>query len=185
MEIFRLFVFGVFSYAAVVATGSWLVQTKRLNPFGKSARALRSISDPLLNPIETWLLKTGGNPQNASQWLLGGAVVGGIVSIAMFEWLARQFVMVGVASHSGPRGIAQIVIFYAGQAFTISIFIRVIGSWFGAGRFNPFMKPFYLMTDWIVEPLRRRIPPVGMIDLSPIIAYFGMQFLVSFLLRSL
>ena len=126
-----------------------MVRTKRLNPFGKPARALRTVSDPLLNPIESWLLKRGGNPQDASQWLVGGAVVGGIVSISMFEWLARQAAMVGMAGSSGPRGIAGIVIFYAGQAFSISIFIRVIGSWFGAGRFNPLMKPFYFLTDWI------------------------------------
>ena len=185
METFRLIVFGVFSYSAIIATGSWLVRTKRLNPFGKTARAVRVLSDPVLNPIETWLLKKGGNPQNASQWLLGGAVVVGIVSISMFEWFARQFVMVGLAGNSGPRGIARIVIFYAGQAFTISIVIRVVGSWVGAGRYNPLMKPFFWMTDWIVEPLRRRLPPIGMIDLSPIVAYFGIQFLVSFILRSL
>lgn len=177
--------FGIFGYASVIATGSWLVRTKRLNPFGKPARAIRVLSDPILNPIESWLLKKGGNPQNASQWLVGGAVVGGIVSISLFEWLARQMVMVGAVSSSGPRGIARVAIFYAGQAFSISIFIRVIGSWFGAGRYNPLMKAFYFLTDWIVEPIRRRIPPMGMIDLSPIIAYFGVQFLVSVLLRSI
>ena len=185
METFRLVVFAVCSYAAVVATGSWLVRAKRLNPFGKPARAIRIVSDPILKPIETWLLKKGGNPQNASQWLLGGAVVGGIVSISLFEWLARQMVMVGAVSSSGPGGIARVVIFYAGQAFTVSIFIRVIGSWFGAGRYNPLMRTFYFLTDWIVEPIRRRIPPMGMIDLSPIIAYFGIQFLVTALLRSI
>jgi YggT family protein len=185
METFRWIVFGLFSYSAVVASASWLVRTKRINPFGKPARLLRFVSDPFLNPIETQLLKKGGNPQNASQWLLAGAVVGGIVSISMFEWLARQVAIIGMTGSTGPRGITRIVIFYAGQAFTISIFIRVIGSWVGAGRFNPLMKPFYLMTDWIIEPISKRIPPVGMIDLSPIIAYFGMQFLVSFLLRSL
>jgi uncharacterized protein YggT (Ycf19 family) len=28
----------------------------------------------------------------------------------------------------------------------------------------------YLLTDWLVEPLRRALPPVGMFDLSPLAA---------------
>ena len=33
------------------------------------------------------------------------------------------------------------------------------------------MRPFYLATDWLVEPIQRRLPPVGLIDLSPLVAY--------------
>ncbi len=185
IDTLRIVVLGLFSYAAVVSTGSWLVKTQRLKPFGATAKSLRVISDPVLNPIEGWLVKRGGNPQSAPQWLLGGVVVGGIISISLIEWLVRQAAFMGAAGRSGPRGIASLIVFYAGQVFTISIFIRVIGSWVGAGRFNPFMKPFYFLTDWIVEPIRKRLPPVGMIDLSPIVAYFGVQLIVSMILRSL
>jgi YggT family protein len=185
MDLFRWVVFGIFGYAAVVASGRWLLQTRRLSPFGKGARTLKSISDPVLDPIETWLLKRGGNPQKAPQWLMGGTVVGGIVAISLVEWLTGQLIMVTAAGRSGPRDLIRVIVFYAGQALTISIFIRVIASWFGVGRFNPLMKPFYFLTDWIIEPLRRRIPPMGMIDMSPIIAYFGVQILVSIIVRAI
>jgi uncharacterized protein YggT (Ycf19 family) len=42
------------------------------------------------------------------------------------------------------------------------------------------MRPFYFLSDWIVEPIRRRLPPMGAIDLSPWVAY-----LVLFLLREI
>jgi YggT family protein len=34
------------------------------------------------------------------------------------------------------------------------------------------MRPAYALTDWLVEPIRRVLPPVGMFDLSPLAAWF-------------
>jgi uncharacterized protein YggT (Ycf19 family) len=34
------------------------------------------------------------------------------------------------------------------------------------------MRPAYVLTDWIVEPLRRALPPLGVFDLSPLAALF-------------
>ena len=48
----------------------------------------------------------------------------------------------------------------------------VFSSWFGAGRYNKWIRWSYQLTDWLVEPLRRALPPFGMFDLSPLAAYF-------------
>jgi YggT family protein len=32
-------------------------------------------------------------------------------------------------------------------------------------------------TDWLLRPLRRIIPPLGVIDITPIAAYFALQIL--------
>ena len=53
-----------------------------------------------------------------------------------------------------------------------ALLVRVFSSWFGAGRYNSWIRWSYQLTDWLVEPLRRVIPPLGMIDVSPIAAYF-------------
>jgi uncharacterized protein YggT (Ycf19 family) len=34
------------------------------------------------------------------------------------------------------------------------------------------MRPVVFLTEWLLAPVRRRIPPFGMIDLSPLVAYF-------------
>jgi YggT family protein len=52
-----------------------------------------------------------------------------------------------------------------------AILIRVVASWLGAGRYNRWMRPFYRVTDWIIQPIGRRLPPFGAIDLSPVAAY--------------
>jgi YggT family protein len=53
----------------------------------------------------------------------------------------------------------------------VLIFIRVLLSWIpaGLGRFRVFI---YEVTEPILGPLRRVIPPMGgMLDLSPIVAF--------------
>jgi YggT family protein len=33
------------------------------------------------------------------------------------------------------------------------------------------MRPIVFLTDWLLEPLRRLIPPLGMFDISPLVAW--------------
>lgn len=73
------------------------------------------------------------------------------------------------------------VITYVDAIFTvfiIVIFIRLLLSWFQAfGRGAPggpasraFFDFVYGSTDWFLNFFRRLIPPLGMFDLSPIVA---------------
>lgn len=180
-ELLRYTVFGVFVLSTTAALASWAVRTRRISPFTKTAHLIRRTTDPLLNPIENWLLRRGGNPQNAEWWLLGGALVGGILVITVAGWLGNQFALVTWAGQRGPFALIRVALFYAGQIVTIAIFIRVIGSWFGVGPENRLMRPMYILTDWIIQPLRRVIPPIGMIDITPIVAFFLVQIIVRLL----
>ena len=185
MEVLRYIVFGVFAYASGVALGSWALRSRYLNPFRGVGKLVRRISDPVMKPVERLVVRRGGNPQNAEWWLLGITVLGGILVISLSDWVIGQVTAVNRSVGSGPRGIARVVVYYSMQILTIAILIRVIGSWFGVGRFNRFMRVFYQLTDWIIEPLRKVIPPIGMIDITPIVAYFGLQFLAGFIMSLL
>ena len=59
------------------------------------------------------------------------------------------------------------ILFYA---LNLAILIRVIVSWLNINPYNPIVSLIYQVTDPILEPLRRIIPPLGMIDISPIVA---------------
>ncbi len=182
LAILRYTVFGVLVLATAAAVGSWAVRTRRISPFSKWANFIRRSTDPVLKPIEGKILQRGGNPQTAEWWLLGGTVVGGIVVISMAGWLIDQFRIVSIAGQRGPGTVIRLALYYASRIVSFAIVIRVIGSWFGAGRHNRLMRPMYFLTDWIVEPLRRIIPPFGMIDVSPLVAWFLIQILTGMLL---
>lgn len=181
-ELLRLLVFFAFAASLSVSLGSWALRKRWVNPFGPTAKVLRKTTDPVLDPIESWILKRGGNPQHAELWLLGGTVVGGILVITVAQWVGVQWRAVSGATSAGPRGILRILVYYGGQLVIWSILIRVIASWFGVGRYRTFMRPFYLLTDWVINPLRRVVPPIGHIDITPIIAWFLLQIILGWLM---
>ena len=178
LDIVRTLVFAIFVLSAMAALGSWAVRTRQVNPLGSLGQAIRRTTDPILQPIERWLITRGANPQNAGWWLLGISVVGGIVVVTMTEWVIVQMVRLASAGQAGPRGIVRLAVYYAAQLVTIALIVRVIGSWFGKGRLSRWMRPAYRLTDWIVEPLRRIVPPVGMFDITPVVAYLLIQWLI-------
>jgi YggT family protein len=60
------------------------------------------------------------------------------------------------------------------------IAIRVLLSWFPVDPYNDVVRTLYAITEPILEPLRRLPFRIGMIDLSPILAFILLTFLDSF-----
>ncbi|MCU0240284.1 MAG: YggT family protein [Pyrinomonadaceae bacterium] len=56
--------------------------------------------------------------------------------------------------------------------------MRIIFSWF-MSLMNPFMRFLMKLTDPILLPFRRLMPPIMMFDISPIIVLFILGFLQS------
>lgn len=67
------------------------------------------------------------------------------------------------------------------------LFARIILSWFPIDPFSSPVQFLNQVTDPILEPLRRLPLRIGMLDLSPVLAFFILyvtnQVLVTFLLR--
>src|SRR3989442_9141098 len=84
--ILRILVFAAFCLAAVVALAGWLVRTRRVSPFGGFGRTLRSVTDPVLRPVETRLVRLGGNPGHA-RWGLGMRLgLGGVLLLSLIRY---------------------------------------------------------------------------------------------------
>lgn len=64
------------------------------------------------------------------------------------------------------------------------ILIRALISWVSPDPFNPIVQFLYRVTDPILNPIRRLLPPMA-IDVSPIIAFLAILFLKSFLVATL
>ena len=53
----------------------------------------------------------------------------------------------------------------------LAIIIRAVLSWLpGVSALQPVARFFNKITDPLIEPIRRRLPPVGGFDVSPIVA---------------
>ena len=64
------------------------------------------------------------------------------------------------------------------------IFIRALISWVSPDPFNPIVQFLERVTEPILAPIRRIMPPMG-VDLSPIIAFLIILFLQKFLVPTL
>lgn len=167
----RGLVVAVFAYAVVVAATHWAVRSRRLNPFSGWARFVRRISEPVLRPLERRILRAGGSPSDAPLWLLGIALVGGLVLISLMRWAIGFTYELGALAQAGPRDWLIAAVSWVFRILMIALLVRVIGSWFSVSPYAKWMRPFILLTEWLLEPLRRLLPPFGPLDLSPMVAY--------------
>lgn len=62
---------------------------------------------------------------------------------------------------------------------------RVIISWVNADPYNPIVRFLYGATEPLLHPIRRRLPAMGGIDLSPMLLILAIIFLQNFLVPTL
>lgn len=78
------------------------------------------------------------------------------------------------------------IICLLGNLYFIALFARIILSWFPISPESPFASIFgflYSITEPVLGPIRRMLPPIGMggmgLDLSPIIVFFGLRIVMA------
>jgi YggT family protein len=181
----RVVVVAAFVYSVLVAGTLWAVRTRRLSPFGAWPRLVRRLSEPVLLPLERRIVRAGGSPSDAPLWLLGIAVVGGLVLISLVRWGIGFAYEVGALSHAGPRDWLIATVSWAFRLLMLALLVRVIGSWFSLSPYSRWMRPFVVLTEWLLEPLRRVLPPFGPLDLSPMVAYLLLWIVQQAVVRAL
>ena len=185
MNVVRYVVFTAFALAVLAGVASWLVRTRRVSPFSALGRFLRT-SDVVIVPVERRLVRMGGNPVHAGIWLAVIVAIVGILVISLTQWAINTGFLVSGALQGGPRALAVLAVRSVYSVLVFAIFVRVIASWFGAFAYNRWVRWAYVLTDWIVEPIRRILPSFGPLDISPLVAWFVLfvvqRILVSILL---
>jgi YggT family protein len=68
------------------------------------------------------------------------------------------------------------------QVLIFAIVARALLSWFNLGPSHPIVRILYDLTEPILSPLRRVIPTIGMIDITPIAAIILLEFVRTVLL---
>jgi len=181
----RIAVIVALAYASAVALTHWAVRSRRITPFGAWPRFMRRVSDPVLLPLERRVVRAGGSPQDAPLWLGGIVIVGGLLLLSLVQWLAGAVAELAIMAQSGPRELVRFLVSGVFTLLMVALLIRVIGSWFGISPHRRWMRPVMLLTDWIIEPIRRVLPPFGMIDFSPLVAWLVLSIVRSFLLSAM
>ena len=171
---------------AIVCGVDWAVRTRRISPFSRVARFFRGSIDPVFAPIERRIVRGGGVPSNAPWWALAAVIVGGIIVIWLLGFVRVQVESAALAAGAGARGVLRLVVGWIFGILQIALFARVISSWFRTSPSRWWVRWSYALTEPLLRPLRQLIPPVGgILDLTPLVAYFILTLLSGLVMNAL
>lgn len=143
-----------------------------LNPFGWMSRTIRRLTDGLVVPVRGGLRNFGIDPKFAPLVAILIVILVGYFFLRLVETIF--FTIAGVLD-SAQRGavIAMLGFILYGliSIYILLIIIRIVFSWGMVSYSNRVMRFLVDVTEPLLGPLRRVIPPLGWIDISPIVAF--------------
>lgn len=136
------------------------------------------------NPVAQALVKITNPPLKPLRRFIPGLAGIDLASVVLMLVVQAIALMVIGAVVGAQLGALALVVMSAGEllallinVFLFSILIQVIISWVNPGTYNPVMGMLYSLNEPILGPARRVIPPIGGLDLSPLVAAVGLQVL--------
>jgi YggT family protein len=167
----------------VICILDWAVRTRKISPFNTIARFCRATVDPLIAPIERKVVRAGGTPAAAPLWALAAVVIGGILLLSLLDFILIQVAKSMIASQNGAAGIFHLLVSWTFTILKIALIVRVISSWLPISPYSRWVLWSYKLSEPILAPMRRIVPNLGGLDITPILAYFLLSLTESFLLR--
>ena len=155
-----------------------------LNPFAWTSRTVRRLSDGLVVPVRGGLRVCRGRA--AREGGLRGfgidvkfAPIVVILIAILLGWFVLQLVgtiagMVEGIIESARSGavfrLIGFIIYGLISIYTLFIIIRIVFSWGMLSHTNRLMRFLVDVTEPLLGPLRRMIPTLGWLDISPLVA---------------
>jgi len=163
-SIFSLIVDTIAAVLGGVLLLRFWMQVVRIRPPTSIAQFTFQLSDWLVRPLRRLLPGVGGY-----DWAsLVGAFLVALLSIAVEIWVVAQPSAEAILLFSVLRVVRWIL--YGLMGF---ILIEVVFSWVNPhAPLAPFVRA---LNDPLMRPLRRVIPPIGNIDLTPLVALLLLQ----------
>ncbi|MCK5360393.1 MAG: YggT family protein [Gammaproteobacteria bacterium] len=133
---------------------------------------------PFRNPVSQFIV-TLTNPvlRHLRRFIPGYAGVD-IASIVLMLGLQMLELLLVALLYGQTPAIAGLVVLSIGQllemtvyVFMFAVFARIIIAWVNPQLYNPITSLLASLTDFMMQPARRYIPPIGMLDLSPMAVF--------------
>ena len=183
IDVLRTVLLSIALVFGAICVLDWAVRTRKISPFNAIARFCRSTVDPLIVPIERKVVRAGGTPAAAPLWALAAVVVGGILLLTFLDFIRLGVANSIIASQSGAGGIFQLLVSWTFTILKIALLVRVISSWLPVSPYSVWVRWSYVLSEPILAPMRRIVPNLGGLDVTPILAYFLLNLTESLLFR--
>jgi YggT family protein len=98
-------------------------------------------------------------------------IIAGIIVLSLLGVVRDNIILILRAAAFGPRALISVLVGWTIGFLQLALIVRVITSWVRISPYSRWVRWSFVLTDWLVRPLRKRLPNVGMFDISPIVAY--------------
>lgn len=159
----------LFSLALFLIAMRFLAQLCGVSPYNPISTGLRSITDPIVAPINR--LVPAGRRLNIGAII--ALIVCQVIYIALMLALISRFDSFNVLqsliwSTLGAAGLLINIVFYSVLAMIIVSFIAPQSN-------HPAVEFVWQLTEPVMAPLRNFIPSMGGLDFSPIVLFIGIN----------
>ena len=137
------------------------------------------------NPISQFVVKVTGPLLNPLQKVVPG-LWGTVVLLLLLQVLSIAAILL-LGGYSLPNPLLLLVWALIGLVgllvnfYFFAILAMIILSWIAPGSKNPAIYLLYQLTEPVMGPCRRLLPPMGGLDLSPIVVFIGINIVQIFL----
>jgi YggT family protein len=173
-HVFRVALLAIGVLLAVIAALDWASHARRLNPFGAVARFMRNHVDPRLGGVERQVVRMGGQLSSTPWWALLAYVVCAALAIALVDAVIGLVLDARFALGRGAPGVLLLLVHWTFAFLKIALLVRVVVSWVPRLAYSRWLSWSFGATDWMLRPLRRVVPSLGVIDITPLVAYFAL-----------
>ena len=167
----------IFGLYATLVVLRFLLQLMRADFYNPVSQVIVKLTKPLLNPLRRVI----------------PGVKGMDIASLVLAWLTltlEQMAILGVAG-TGFQPLAAMLLAIPElvtliiNIFLFAILIQVIISWINPGSYNPILSLIHSLTEPLLSPVRRRMPAMGGLDLSPMVVMVGLVLLEMLLIPPL
>ena len=146
---------------------------------------LQWVGADFYNPLSQFLIKITNPVVVPARRVIPS--IGKLDAASVVVILVLEMVQLTIISLLGPVdfGILYLLLFAIRKllftllmTYFVLIIARVIISWVAARSHHPLIPLVYQLTEPVLRPLSRLIPPIGGIDLSPLFALIALRFLM-------
>ncbi|MCB1802584.1 MAG: YggT family protein [Gammaproteobacteria bacterium] len=159
----------VFGLYATLVVLRFLLQMMRADFYNPVSQLIVKATKPLLNPLRRVIPGVGG--MDVASLVLAWLVLT-IEQLLILAVSGAGFALAAAALLAVPELLMLII-----NVFLFAILIQVIISWINPGSHNPAISLIHSLTEPLLAPVRRRLPSMGGIDLSPMVVMIGLVLL--------
>lgn len=169
-DIFYILLNTVISLALLVFLLRLILQLVRADFYNPISQTIVKLSNPLVLPLRR-LLPPLGRVDSAS--LLVALAVQAVGITLLCKLLFNGFPNPAQILLWSMIGLCAAVL----NLYFFAIIGSIILSWVAQGSYNPGAQLLYQITEPVLAPFRKLIPPLGGLDLSPILVFLSINVL--------